>query len=52
MEQFLHDNSIFIVLTIVAVILAGIFAYMFAIDRKITKLEKTIADELESIDKI
>lgn len=52
MEQFLHNNSIFIVLTIVIMILLGIVFYMFAIDRKVSKLEVIVNDEeFDSTDK-
>ncbi len=45
MEQFFHDNSIFIVLTIVLMILVGLIIYTFLLDRKVTKIEKLIADD-------
>lgn len=45
MEQFFHNNSIFIVLTIVVMILVGMFVYLFSIDSKINKLEKIYEDE-------
>lgn len=44
MEQFFHDNSIFIVLTIVMMILFGLIAYIFALDRKVAKLEKMVEE--------
>ncbi|MCX8054433.1 MAG: CcmD family protein [Ignavibacteria bacterium] len=47
MEQFFHDNSIFIVLTIVLIIIFGIGMYMFSIDRKLTKIEKTYKEYIE-----
>jgi len=48
MEQFFHNNSIFIVLTIAIMILIGLTIYLFAIDRKIAKLEKYQNEELYS----
>ena len=45
MEQFLHDNSIFIVLAVILFILFGIAAYVSAIDRKLSKLEKLYCED-------
>lgn len=42
MEQFFHDNSIYIVLGIAMIIWIGLAVYLFAIDNKISKLEKVI----------
>lgn len=46
------DSKLILVVTVLAVILAGIFVYLFFIDRKIRKverqLEKEHADKLES----
>ena len=42
MEQF---GKIFVVVAVLAVILIGIFGYLFTIDRKIRKLEKEIEDK-------
>ncbi len=47
MEQFFHDNSIFIVLTIVLIIILGIGMYMFSIDRKLSKIEKRCKEYVE-----
>lgn len=44
MEQFLHNNSIFIVLVIVLVIILGIGIYLFFIDKKLSKIEKNCKD--------
>ncbi len=42
MEEFLHKNSMYIVLGIALIIWFGIVLYLFYIDRKITKLENEI----------
>lgn len=47
MEQFFHDNSIFIVLTIVLIIIFWIGLYMFSIDRKIAKIENNCKEYVE-----
>lgn len=40
MEQFLSDNSLYIVLIIVLIVWFGIFAYMLNLDRRLDKIEK------------
>ena len=44
MEQFMSNNSIYIVLAIVVVILAGLGIYMFGLDKKISKIEKSMEE--------
>lgn len=44
MYDFLENNSIFVVLGIVMIIWFGIVAYLFIIDKKVTKLEKVAND--------
>ncbi|MEI7499976.1 MAG: CcmD family protein [Bacteroidota bacterium] len=39
-------GKIFVVVTVLAVILIGIFVYLFFIDRKVRKLEKEIKEKL------
>lgn len=41
-DQFRADGKIYVVIAIVAIILTGIFIYLFRLDRKITDLEKRI----------
>jgi CcmD family protein len=41
-DQFRADGKIYVVIAIVAIILSGIFFYLFRLDRKITDLEKRI----------
>jgi CcmD family protein len=43
MEQY---GKIFVVVAVLAVILVGIFIYLFMIDRKIGRLEKEIEEKL------
>ncbi len=47
MEEFLHNNSIYIVLGIALIIWFGIAIYLFMIDNKLSKLEKTIKQKLQ-----
>jgi CcmD family protein len=42
MEQY---GKIFVVVAVLAVILCGIFLYLFTIDRKLRKLEKEIEEK-------
>jgi CcmD family protein len=39
-------GKIFVVVAVLAVILVGIFVYLFLIDRKVSKLEKEIREKL------
>ncbi|TSA27455.1 MAG: CcmD family protein [Bacteroidetes bacterium] len=41
------DNKIYIVVAVLAVILAGIFVYLFVMDRKITRMEKELKEHEE-----
>jgi CcmD family protein len=38
----LANGKIFVVIVVLALILVGIFIYLFTIDRKVTKLEKEV----------
>jgi CcmD family protein len=42
MEQY---GKIFVVVAVLAVILVGVFIYLFTIDRKLRKLEKEIEEK-------
>jgi CcmD family protein len=42
MEEY---GKIFVVVAVLAVILAGIFVYLFTIDRKVRNLEKEIEEK-------
>jgi len=39
------QGKIFVVVTVLAIIMAGLFVYLFLIDRKVTKLEKEIREK-------
>jgi CcmD family protein len=39
-------GKIFVVVTVLAVILIGVFIYLFTIDRKLRKLEKEVEEKL------
>lgn len=41
-DKFREDGKIHVVVAVVAIILAGLFIYLFRLDRKITDLEKRI----------
>jgi CcmD family protein len=41
----LADGKIFVVIAVLSTILAGIFIYLFLLDKKIRKLEKEIREE-------
>ncbi len=48
MEQFLSDNSIYIVMIIVLIVWTGIFSYMISLDKRIKKVEKEMTgDKIE-----
>ncbi len=42
MEQFLHENQLFIVLILVLTIWFGFLFYMFRLESKIKKLEESL----------
>ncbi len=44
MEQY---GKIFVVVAVLAVILIGVFVYLFTIDRKLQRLEKEIEEKLK-----
>jgi CcmD family protein len=39
MYEFLEQNSIYVVMLIVLMIWAGVFGYIFRVDRKVKELE-------------
>ncbi|MFN3344706.1 MAG: CcmD family protein [Chloroherpetonaceae bacterium] len=47
MLDFLVQNSIYVVLIIVLIIWSGIFLYLFRLDKKLTELEKLVAEKEE-----
>jgi CcmD family protein len=44
-------GKIFVVVAVLAVILVGVFFYMFTIDRKLKKLEKELNEQLKGKEK-
>ena len=45
MEQFLSQNAIYVFMIIVLIVWAGIFSYMFSLDKRIKKVEKEMIGE-------
>lgn len=45
MYQFLVNNTVYVVLTIVLIIWFGLAFYLFKIDKKLKKIEKIIETE-------
>ncbi len=43
--QFLEKNSIFIVMIIVLIVWAGVFFYLYSLDKRIKNVEKEINGE-------
>ncbi len=41
----LANGKIFVVVAVLALILVGIFIYLFTIDRKVTRLEKEVEEK-------
>ena len=41
-DQFRADGKIYVVIAVVSIILAGLFVYLFRLDRKITNLENRL----------
>jgi CcmD family protein len=41
-DNFRKEGKIYVVVSVVAVILIGIFVYLFMLDRKVTKIEKQL----------
>jgi CcmD family protein len=47
----LANGKIFVVVAVLALILAGIFIYLFTIDRKVTRLEKEVEEKNHDTEK-
>lgn len=47
----LENGKIFVVVAVLALILVGIFVYLFTIDRKVTKLEKEVEEKIAEPEK-
>ena len=41
-DQFRADGKIYVVISVVLLILVGLFVYLFNLDKKITRLEKEV----------
>ncbi len=46
MEQFLHDNSLYVVLGIALILWFGIGFYLFSIDKRVGKIERQIEQKV------
>jgi CcmD family protein len=47
----LENGKILVVVAVLAFILAGVFVYLFTIDRKVTKLEKEVEEKTTETEK-
>jgi CcmD family protein len=47
----LANGKIFVVVAVLALILVGIFIYLFTIDRKVTRLEKEVEEKNTDLEK-
>jgi len=47
----LANGKIFVVVAVLALILVGIFIYLFFIDRKISRLEKEVEEKISEREK-
>ena len=45
-DQFRADGKIYVVISVVLLILVGLFIYLFNLDKKITRLEKEISEKV------
>jgi CcmD family protein len=41
-DNFRQEGKIYVVVTVAAILLAGIFVYLFLLDRKVSKIEKQL----------
>ena len=48
MESFLSHNAIYIVMIIVLIVWAGIFFYLFSLDKRIKNVEKELKDGVQN----
>lgn len=44
-DQFRSDGKIYVVIAVIGVLLAGFFVYLFVMDKKLSKLEKSIKEK-------
>lgn len=45
------DSKIYVVVAVLAVIMAGIFVYLFVMDRKVSRIEKEMKEESRNMDR-
>jgi len=50
MQEFMNDNTLYVILFIVLVIWLGIAVYINKVDRNLKNVEKVIETEIESQD--
>ena len=43
-DEFRAEGKIYVVVAVVLIVLLGLFAYLFMLDRKITRLERTLRE--------
>jgi CcmD family protein len=43
-DQFRQDGKIYVVIAVMSIVFLGIIIYLFYLDRKLSKLEKTIKE--------
>ncbi len=48
MESFLSNNAIYIVMIIVLIVWAGIFFYLFSLDKRIKSVENELKDGVKN----
>lgn len=44
-DEFRAEGKIYVVVAVVLIVLLGLFAYLFMLDRKITRLERTLGEK-------
>ncbi|NBA88761.1 CcmD family protein [Emticicia sp. CRIBPO] len=44
-DTFRSDGKIYVVVIVISIVLAGLFIYLWTLDRKISKLEKEIKNQ-------
>lgn len=48
MESFLSNNAIYIVMIIVLIVWAGIFSYLFSLDKRIKNVETELKNGVQN----
>jgi len=48
LESFLSNNAIYIVMIIVLIVWAGIFFYLFSLDKRIKNVEKELKEGVKN----